>query len=745
MPSMSEVDPDARVVISVVVPVYRVEAYLPGCLDSLLRRWLDGFEVVAVDDASPDGCGRMLDERAREDARLRVVHLDANGGLGNARMTGLAHARGAYVWFVDGDDLVAEGALDAIVGRLTRCPADARPDVLLFDYARELEPGHRVPSAASGPLREPPAPDVFTATERPSVLDLMMTAWSRVFRRDFLLGLGLRFGDGYYEDVAVTYPALLAAERIAVLDRVCYIYRERRAGAITTTPGDRHFAVFGEYARVFAFADARGGRADPFRSRLFNRMIWHYTTIIDDAARVPPGSRRRFFHRMAADFRRYRPAGYRFPSGARGAKFRLVALDAYGPFRALRPVNRARLAARGGLRRLRRAARTAARRARAAGPLAYYHLQKRLPMDERLAVYSAYWYRGYACNPRAIYETARELAPHIRGVWVVRPDAVASLPEGVDHVVAGSPRGLRALARAKYLVNNVNFPHATSKRRGSVHVQTLHGTPAKTMGLDQRPYPLGARGMNFARLRAHSARWDYVLSANPLSSEVWRRAYPGGYELLEVGYPRDDRFFRATPEEIAGIRGGLGIAAGDTAVLYAPTYRDDADGARYPLDPARLAGALGPGYVLLVRAHYFDTFDIPAPAAPGGARVVDVSAHPAVEDLCLAADVLVTDYSSIMFDYAHLDRPIVIHAPDWDTYRTTRGVTFDLLAEPPGPVTTTEDELAARLRDGTAAGPESAKARAAFRETFCVFDDGHAAEHVVRRVFLGERGGPARR
>ena len=138
----------------------------------------------------------------------------------------------------------------------------------------------------------------------------------------------------------------------------------------------------------------------------------------------------------------------------------------------------------------------------------------------------------------------------------------------------------------------------------------------------------------------------------------------------------------------------------------------------------------------MLRSHYYDA-DGKQPQS-GGGRVLDVSKHPVVEDLCLAADVLVTDYSSIMFDYADLDRPIVVYAPDWQTYRTTRGVTFDLMEQPPGAVATTEEDLTRVLGSGEANDEAAQRARAAFRRRFCTFDDGHAAERVVRRVFLGQ-------
>src|SRR5207244_297923 len=127
------------------------------------------------------------------------------------------------------------------------------------------------------------------------------------------------------------------------------------------------------------------------------------------------------------------------------------------------------------------------------------------------------------------------------------------------------------------------------------------------------------------------------------------------------------------------------------------------------------------------RAHYF--YD--RGRAQGSARIIDVTAHRSSEDVCLAADALVTDYSSITFDYANLDRPIVVYADDWEVYQETRGVYFDLMTEPPGPVARTPEELARVFRDGSYAGPEAKDRRTAFRERFCQFDDGLAAERVV--------------
>jgi CDP-glycerol glycerophosphotransferase len=367
-----------------------------------------------------------------------------------------------------------------------------------------------------------------------------------------------------------------------------------------------------------------------------------------------------------------------------------------------------------------------------------YRRRRRAPIDPQLAVFAAYWYRGYSCNPRAIYEKARELVPGLRGVWVVNRGAVDTVPEGVEYVVANTPEYFDVMARARVFVNNVNFPNHFVKRPGAVMVQTHHGTPVKVMGLDLQKSPIVSRTMDFAGLRTRVSRWDYSISSNRFSTEIWERVYPGDYETLEVGYPRNDALVNATAQDVRRIRDELGIEPGQVAVLYAPTHREYRSSYAPVLDVAAVADALGPGHVLLVRAHYFYRADRQIEALHRAGRIIDVAGHPSVEALCLAADVLLTDYSSIMFDYAVLDRPIVIHAPDWEAYKTLRGVYFDLTAEHPGVVTRTEAEVVEALRTG-AFTESAARARAAFRARFCALDDGRAAERVVRRVWLGER------
>lgn len=726
--------------ISFVVPAYRVQGYLRECLDSILGQPFGDLDVIGIDDCSPDSSGEILAEYAARDPRVKVVSLPENVGLGGARNIGLDHATGEYVWFLDSDDWLAPDCLPAVVRRLR----ETTPDVLIVDHVRVHWDNTVVGSALPEAFPLGPGDAVSTLRERPELIRILHTAWNKLVRRQFLVDLGLRFGPGWYEDVSFTYPVLMAAERITVLDRVCVNYRQRRSGAITRTPGDRHFEVFPHWHRVFELMDEWSPRVDDLRPLMFQRMIWHYLTVLGNGDRISPALRPAFFAQMVEDYRRFMPAaGYPVPAGPDGVKHRLVAAGKWRTFTALRAVQRTRGRLRGGASTVKRVAAPAARRsARISRDVAlreYYRAQLRLPMDESLALYAAYWYRGYACNPAAIYEKARELAPGIHGVWVVRRDRVASLPPHVDYVIAGTPAYYRALARAKWLINNVNFPDFVVKRPGSVHIQTHHGTPVKVMGLDQQAYPVGAVGMDFPNLLRRVDRWDFSISSNTFSTQMWERAYPAGYVTLETGYPRNDRLATASAQDVAEARSRLGIASDERVVLYAPTHREHLPGYRPPFEPEQFLATLGPRGRLLVRSHYFHDREAAAAVASGG-RIVDVSAHPSVEDLYLAADVLVTDYSSAMFDYGTLDRPIVIYAPDWDAYRMARGVYFDVTVDSPGAVATTFPDLLDLFRTDAVDNDAAAKRRSQFRGRFCALDDGRAAERVVRRALLGEPG-----
>ncbi|MFI6489302.1 CDP-glycerol glycerophosphotransferase family protein [Streptomyces sp. NPDC050564] len=690
---------------SVIVPTHGVAGRLAQALDSVLTQSFGDFELIPVCDAPDSPAGTVAASYAARHSRVTPVHSPPSGGLSAARNAGMAAANGTYLLFLDGDDELVPGALGALDAKLR-----ADTDVLYF--------GHERVHWWEGESSRPPL------DRDPEVLGAHAPAWSAAYRRAFLAEHRLTFPGGHFTDAGWSGLVTLATERAAVLHTVCVRHHLRRQGRRLNTPGEHQFELLDQVESVLTRVSEQTVSAAKSHA-LFGQLFAIVLKTAAHPTRVPARRRRAFFRRAGRLYRRHRPAGFRPPSGSLGVQHRLLATGAYSAFRALRGANQA-------------AAKAAQRvpHPRMLRTRALYAAHRRRALDENLAVYCAYWGRGYACNPAAIHAKARELAPHIRSVFLVEPEAVDALPKGIDHAVIGSRRSWEVLARAKYLINNANFADGVVKRPGSVHVQTQHGTPLKKMGVDQSTYPVVAAATgSFAKLLTRVDRWDYNLSSNRHSTQMWERAFPGTYEALEYGYPRNDVYYTATADDVARVRERLGVPEGRTALLYAPTHRDYSTGFEARLDLEAFCEEIGEDFVVLLRAHYF--YDEGAARRSGG-RIIDVTAHRSSEDVCLAADALITDYSSIMFDYANLDRPIVVYADDWDIYRETRGVYFDVMEAPPGPVARTPQDLARVFAEGSYADPKSTALRARFRERFCQFDDGRAAERVVRRVLLGE-------
>ncbi|MET9953882.1 bifunctional glycosyltransferase family 2 protein/CDP-glycerol:glycerophosphate glycerophosphotransferase [Streptomyces sp. NPDC006339] len=716
---------------SIIVPAFRVEAYLRDCLDSVLGQSFQDFELIAVNDASPDACGEIMDEYAAADPRVVAVQLAENVGLGRARNAGMARAKGTYLLFLDSDDTMLPGSLAAIAQRLAET---GDPDLLVFDYSRTHWDGRITPNAKAKVLLDSPRGAVGLA-DNPALLDLLQVAWNKAYRRDFVERWGFEYPPGYYEDTPWTYPVLIAAESIAVLPRVCVHYRQRRQGSILHSTSRKHFDVFDQYERVFAFLDAHP-EFDRWRGPLFDRMITHFRVVENSPGRLPAEAREEFRAGFLRYENAYRPAGHVTPPAASISASRRAVAKLPAPLRGA-----ARRAYRTA-RRVKAAPRKLRKPLRSAVLAGYYRAQRMLPVQNDTAVFAAYWNTDYACNPAAVHQKLLELAPKVKTTWVLKPGSRNTPPPGTQVVHPGSFGFWRAMARGKYFVNNVNFPTRVVKRPGQIHVQTHHGTPLKRMGVDLAEFPVAQGDLDMKTLMKRVDRWDYSVSSNSFTTAVWDRAYPAEYESLDYGYPRNDVLVRAGEEERRAAREKLGLDADSTVVLYAPTHRDYQSVPRPLLDLEQFAARLGEGFTVLSRAHYFHLNHPGATGPKEGSGVVDVSRHPSVEELFIAADCLLTDYSSLMFDYALLDRPVVVYANDWEVYRATRGTYFDIRVESPGHVVETESDLLDVFLSGRWSDGDSAKLRAAFRRRFCEFDDGFAAERVVRKVFLNQENEP---
>jgi CDP-glycerol glycerophosphotransferase len=346
----------------------------------------------------------------------------------------------------------------------------------------------------------------------------------------------------------------------------------------------------------------------------------------------------------------------------------------------------------------------------------------------------------FSDSPRALYESLLRRVPAAEHVWLADPAHGGLFPDGVATVALGSPESIAALEAADVLIANTHTEVEWKKRPDAVYLQTWHGTPLKRIHWDVLWAPEG----RLERLSRDVEKWDYLVSPNGSSTELLRGAFRFGGEVLETGYPRNDVLSSRDRDPVrARVREQLGIADGVRAVLYAPTWRDDVvfaggDGAiDLHLDVDAFADELGADHCLLLRLHYMLTGRLRAVEHPA---VRDVSFHPDIAELYLAADVLVTDYSSTMFDFAVTGRPQLFYTYDLDHYRDVqRGFYFDFAPVAPGPLIETTPALIAALRTLPSVSSEYAERYSRFRERFCHLEDGHASDRVIDRLLRDPR------
>ncbi|MFE3642852.1 CDP-glycerol glycerophosphotransferase family protein [Streptomyces sp. NPDC059169] len=683
---------------TVIVPVHKVQASLRRCLESVLTQSYDDLEVIAVDDGSPSGCGSVLDACAARDRRVIPLRLPGGGGVGGARNAGLARASGDYLIFLDGDDVLVPGALRAVADRITET---GEPDVLVYGFAYTDRRGRAVQRDDAGLLSEEGSAP-FPPCGRPGLLHHPAAARSRAYRRGFVEHNGFAFPPGPGPDAAWGCPVLVCARTIATLDRVCVRSRARRRGVAL---GGVHAGVPARDRRAVAASrpGARTGRPAVLLRRLSGRVT----------GRAAATSRR--LRRGGATSLQHTLDRYRRRHG-RAAVTPVWPWDARARTSGHR-AHRTRHAARTLRAALGRGAATAYRTLVRAVLRAQEGFQLRLPVGPRLAVFTADGGAFPGAGPGAIGATARELASHLRAACAAGVQRRRGLPPRVRRLLRQDAAGRwSASARTTHTGRggDLGAPgDGALLSAGPVRYDTsLFGPPAAS-----GPAPRGRR--TAARGGGHtvsdSVDGGYGLSAQRRSS-VRERAFPSGYTTLAQGSPRSEVLRRATEGDVAALREELGIPKGCTALLYAPAHRDRRRPRLPGPDLDRVRRVLGPRFVVLTH---------------------EGTGRHSIEALCLAADALVTGFSSLMFDYASLDRPIVVYAGDWEAYEAARGTYVDLRSCPPGPIVRTEDELIGVFASGRWRGSHSAQLRASFRARFCPYDDGRASGRSPRP------GGPA--
>ncbi len=380
-----------------------------------------------------------------------------------------------------------------------------------------------------------------------------------------------------------------------------------------------------------------------------------------------------------------------------------------------------------------------------------YHLRTgRIPVNEKKIVFNSFNGRSYSCTPKAVYEYMLSCEDYkdYQFVWVVRDlkeyRFLTHNPRTT--IVKNKSRAYeRALASAKYWIFNYKIYDYLSPGKEQVYVQCWHGTPLKKLGYDIKESDNAMNSIPEIRYkyRSDAKKFSYLLSSSPFATEKFTSAWnlrktKQEDKILELGYPRDDALLNSTPEDVQKIRERLEIPADKKVLLYTPTFRDDQHTAEagytylIPLDFDELQAELSDEWIILFRAHYLVASSYDFTAYDGFIR--DMSSYDDVNDLYLIADALMTDYSSGLFDYANLRRPMIFYMYDLALYENdVRGFYIDL-EELPGPIVQTQEDLLEKIRDMDQWFTYDEKYQK-FNEKYNALNDGQASRRLALRVF----------
>jgi CDP-glycerol glycerophosphotransferase len=335
-------------------------------------------------------------------------------------------------------------------------------------------------------------------------------------------------------------------------------------------------------------------------------------------------------------------------------------------------------------------------------------------------------------NPLDIFNEVKERFPNLELIWATGKGTTA--PVGARGVRFGSREWLQALATSKFLVNNTNFPWYFRKVPGQVYLQTWHGTPLKRLGRDIPNNYLTKSYLD--TMDREATYWDYLISPSQFCTEIFPGSFGYKGNIIETGYPRNDRLSKITGAQRQEIRERIGISEPSTyVVMYAPTWRDynrSATGNWQSVNFMDENIQLPEGFQMIYRGHT-NTHAVHNSGVAG--RAIDVTLYPDVTELYIAADVLITDFSSVMFDYTVTGKPIMFLAPDLERYRAERGFYFDFEAMAPGPILNTDAEVLQTLgRIDQVSRDYEARYRA-WQQKFNSLEDGNAAKRVVDIVW----------
>lgn len=742
--------------ISIIIPYLKCAPYLEDCIATLTAQELPDCEILVINDKD----GEPVPETVKNNPVVTVYNavdelpqkqmetdpyeaepgdeyeeMNRKGspyGVAVCRNLGIKKAKGKYVYFIDCDDYVLENALSPLLEL-----AEEKQAVFVTGnkYSSWFKPlnfsmekaGKETDIEGNREL----AGEVISRRFR-----VMFSAQHLLLNREFVIHNELFFPETntYYSDAPFVVRALkLAAGAAWVCGDSVYVWRHRNDSIhYPALCQKKRPKKAREYLDSYRDAMAVLDEGDTAVRDCLERQLVTYCR-----SKFPSQIKGKIAGQYTEELRKItdwkeKISAYSFLSRME------LALVKKGKYRMTRPVT--------ALQKWKRK-----KKGLFGSSLQWYRVIekrvfKKMSLRKDWILIESFFGKSYSDSPKYLYEYLQKTrGDRYRYIWVLNGKSKALDASGKHKTVKrNSLRYVYYASRCGYRIFNVRQPAWNRKRSGVVFLETWHGTPLKKLVFDLDDIQAASQDHKMV-FYDQSRQWDYMVSANPFSTDVFERAFILDREkILEYGYPRNDILYADNKDEIAAeVKKELGIPEDKRVILYAPTWRDNQfyGKGRYKFELAMdldlMRRELSNDSVILLRTHYHiaDILDL----SEYEGFVYNGSQYEDVSRLYLASDICITDYSSVFFDYANLKRPMLFFVYDLDSYADEiRGIYFDMEKELPGPLLHTNEELVHALKNMDEINQKYKARYEQFYDRFCCVDDGHASERIIEKVF-GER------
>lgn len=722
-----------EIFLSCVIPVYGAEKYLRKCFDSILSSpHAHMVEVIAINDGSPDGSAAILDEYASKYDNFIAIHQDNIGGAPTINK-GLHLAKGQYVTIIDNDDWLADNTLEIFIEYAKKYPnVDIIATQVVKKWADKSEIVHDVKYIQHLEVVE-------SASKKPVLMNDSVYL-GKMFKMEFLRSRSIYMDASLlYADKPFVAMALASAKGILLVPEIGYFWRKREdennlsitdkihsldnlADRIRSTRivkfelkarGFDYWTDTIDYFnchRIFWAMNKKSNNINYLRN--FARVTKPYFSEINLEKMTNLSDEQKFIVQTIRDYSH--------------EEFALLYLKR----KLLNNVNQKY---------------TSFFKKRILGLLSQHsenklkHIALNEDFDQQLVVFESNFGKSYSGNPKYIYEELLRQKRSMRVVWVYQgKEKLKDIPGNVVQVHRGTPEYFNYLARAGYWVNNIRFT-VTYKPKNTVYLQTWHGTPLKRLGLDiEVSGPEAEARESFLK---ESRNWDYLLAQNEYSRQIFKRAFDVQGEVLVHGYPADDVLLSISEDLANKIKSKIGLPKEKKVVLYAPTWRDDARKGNsweytfdLKMDFETMRAELSSDYVVLLRLHHLiaDKLDL------SGFEdfIFDVSHYDDTTEILAISDLLITDYSSIFFDYMTTKKPVLFYMYDLDVYQTKlRGFYLNVYNDLPGPIIDNFNDLLIAIKNVESLSRIYSEKYQQLYEVYCGKQTDSSAKLIVDKVF----------